>query len=507
MRNIQLKRTKQRLQRGLLGAHMLAFLPALCLGAYWSGGEIFLVTFALFTPLLYAVTGGFGGSMRPSTSVADQKPTLDEIAQDFLEVARHNGQTTACFQVGVTGIDTIARTLGDESAHDAGALIVSRLKSTLRDGDHVFQNGENRFVVFIAPGFRLKLDALLDIGKRLRDAVEEPASVSGTTQFLCASMGIASSLNFPRNTTPDTWLASASQALGEAQSNGPSTTRVWSERLSQTCQSRRTLREDLSQALSNGEIQAHFQPQISLHSGAIIGAEALARWEHPKRGCIGPAEFLRALQESGEMENLGKTILVQSLSALRRWDKAGLDVQTISVNFSDVELRNPTLPEHIKWEIDRFGLPAQRLGIEVLEHVISDTDDVIRRNLTVLADMGCRIDLDDFGTGHSSITTLQNFPIQRVKIDRSFVRGADTRAEQKRMLGAVLSMSECLELETLAEGVQTVEENGVLCDLNCQYAQGFLFAKPMSIAAFEDWVGAQQHAEVAATSQAIRRVK
>ena len=507
MRTIKIKQARQHVQHVLSGTHMLAFLPALCLAAFWGGGEILLVTFALFTPLLYAVTGGFGNRSRSDRLMTENVLTPATVSQDFLEIARHNGQTTACFQIGITGLEEIARRLGDEAARDAGNVVKGRLKSALRSGDHVFQTGESRFVVFLAPGFRLKLDGLLDLGKRLRAAVEEPLSLAGTTQFLFAAVGVASSLNFARNTTAETWMTSAAHALGEAASNGQSATRVWSDKLSQNHQARRALREDLSSALANGEIQAYFQPQVSVRTGSVVGMEALARWEHPKRGCIEPAEFLRAILDSGEMEELGKTVLAQSLAALRRWDDAALDVATVSVNFSDIELRNPNLPDHIKWELDRLELPSHRLAIEVLENVASNADDMIHRNLTKLATLGCRIDLDDFGTGNASVAALRHLPVKRIKIDRSLITSVDAHSDQKRMLRAVLSMSDCLGLETLAEGVETVGEQGILRDFGCQYAQVFLFAKPMPAKACEDWLRQNTDPDTMNQEQRIRRIQ
>lgn len=504
MRTIEFKRAKQHLRHTLAGTHMLAFLPALCLAAYWGGGEILLVAFALFIPVIYAAIGGFDRSLQSGASTSVAAPTPTDVSQDFLEIARHNGQTTACFQLGVSGFEDVARTLGDEAAHEARNVVKDRLKSALRSGDHVFQTEDNRFLVFVSPGFRLKLDGLLDLSKRLRTAVEEPLSLSGTTQFLSVAIGVASSLNFARNTTAETWIASAAQALAEAASNGPSATRVWSDKLSQSRQARRALREDLSDALANGLIQAYFQPQVSVRTGDVVGMEALARWDHPKRGCVGPSEFLRAIQDSGEMEILGKNMLAQGLSALRRWDQAGMNVATVSVNFSAIELRNPNLPDHIKWELDRLDLPSERLAIEVLESVASAADDIIHRNLERIASLGCRIDLDDFGTGNASITALRHLPVTRVKIDQSIIKEADRQSNQRRMLNAILAMSDQLNLETLAEGVETVGEQGVLRDAGCKYAQGFLFAKPMSVTDSEDWLREKQLQD---TAPPIRRIQ
>ncbi|MCK0149748.1 GGDEF domain-containing phosphodiesterase [Marivita sp. S6314] len=477
------------LRRGLQGPQMLAFLPALCLAAYWGGGEILLVLCALLTPLAYALTGGFGRMADADVSGGHQQPDPVEVAQQFLETAQHTGQTTACFQVEISDLSEIARTLDDAAADDARQQLIARFKSSLRDTDHVFPTGDARFTVLISPGYRLKLDSLLDVAKRMRASVEDPLSLGGTARHLSAAIGVASSLNFGRNATGENWLASATQALNEACLSGPSATRVWSDKLSRQCQTRTVMREDLAIAFEKGQIQAYFQPQVSVRTGLVSGMEALARWDHPVHGILAPASFLQALKDSGCMDRLGKVILSQALQNLFQWDKANLDVPSVSVNFSEIELRNPNLPEHISSELRKFGLTPQRLVIEVLETTVSnETDDILRRNLHSLADMGCAIDLDDYGTGHASITTLRQFPIDRLKIDQAFLRDADTKADKKQLLCAIQSMADHLNIATLAEGVETHGEHGVLQDLEIPYAQGFLYAEPQSPTDIAAWL-------------------
>lgn len=487
------------------GPHMLAFLPALCLAAYWGGGEVLLVICALGVPLFYAFYGGFSRTIAPVLE-EPAEPPLKTVAKDFMIAAQHHGQTAGCFQLSISGLEEVTHQLGDEAAREATTLIKDRLKSTLRESDHVYQTGDTRFVVLIAPNFRLKLDSLLELGKRLRDCVEEPFAISGTTRYLTTALGIAPSTSLGRNPEVDRWLDASALALSEAKSNGPSSVRVWSEKLARQNQSRRDMREDLVEALDKGQIQAHFQPQVSMANNLVTGMEALARWEHPTKGTIPPKMFLRALEDSGQMEQLGLSILAQALAALRRWDDAGFDVPTVSVNFSAVELRNPSLPEHIRWELQRLGLPAHRLSIEVLESVIFDgVDDVMRKTITELADMGCRVELDDFGTGHASITTLQTLPIHRVKIDQSFVKGAETAADKKRMLSAMLGLIAELELDSLAEGVETLTEHGVLKELGCKHAQGFLFAKPMPADETHEWLNKHYEAHAPSNVAYIER--
>jgi EAL domain-containing protein (putative c-di-GMP-specific phosphodiesterase class I) len=186
-------------------------------------------------------------------------------------------------------------------------------------------------------------------------------------------------------------------------------------------------------------------------------------------------------------------MLSNALVALTRWDKAGFRVPTVGVNFSSDELRNPRLADKLKWELDRFDLSPERLSVEVLETVMA-TDDhaVIVRNITALARLGCRIDLDDFGTGHTSITNIRRFAVHRLKIDRSFVTRVDQDRDQQRMIAAILSMAERLDLDTLAEGVETGPELATLAQLGCGHVQGFGIGRPMPFAATLEWLAAHK---------------
>jgi EAL domain-containing protein (putative c-di-GMP-specific phosphodiesterase class I) len=182
-------------------------------------------------------------------------------------------------------------------------------------------------------------------------------------------------------------------------------------------------------------------------------------------------------------------MMYHALTALKAWDSAGVDVPQVGVNFAGPELSNPGLVEKIKWELDRFDLSPERLAVEVLETVVASApDDTITRNINGLGKLGCRIDLDDFGTGHASIASIRRFSVSRIKIDRSFVIKADRDPEQQRMISAILTMAERLEVETLAEGVETVGEHALLAQLGCTHVQGFGIGKPMPFDQTLDWI-------------------
>ena len=266
------------------------------------------------------------------------------------------------------------------------------------------------------------------------------------------------------------------------------------------------LRKQVETALDGDLSVAHFQPQLSTDTGIVSGFEALARWKHPERGLLAPAEFLSAIMSTGLSTRLGEVMLYQTLNALRAWDRAGYHVPSVAVNFCKEELRNPKLVEKLRWELDRFDLAPSRLTIEILETVIAETDnDMVVRNIAALAEIGCGIDLDDFGTGHASITSIRRFAVNRIKIDRSFITRVDADPAQQRMVTAILSMAERLGLQTLAEGVETVAEHAMLAQLGCSHVQGYVIARPMP---FQDTIGwlEQHRMKLKATAKLGRRI-
>jgi diguanylate cyclase (GGDEF)-like protein len=496
-------------RRGTHGPQALAFLPALALAAFWIGGEPLLIVTALCTPLAFVFVNGTYGNNGVDPSLGRSpdfvnKSTAETLVQQGLDRARAANLSSACILVELDGLDEVLDRAGENTVDALRDLSLSRLRNTLRRDDTAVRLGDSRFLIVLGPSLRLDLEALLQLSTRLQNALEEPAAIENAMRYLSASLGFCGSPRLPKEATGQQMLEAAQVALAEAVANGPSAVRAWSEHMRLAHTEQKTLKSEVDRALSNGQIQPWFQPQVCTSTGRISGVEALARWIHPDRGIVPPAQFLRVLENSGRMEQLSEVILQHSLTSLRSWDKAGLDIPRVSVNFSDTELRDPRLVERIQWELDRFGLTPPRLGIEVLETVIANSPEgVVARNIIELGKLGCHIDLDDFGTGHASITSLRRFKVHRLKIDRSFVTRIDRDEEQHRMLAAVLGMADRLGLETLAEGVESVGEHALLAQLGCDHVQGFGIARPMPADQLVDW--AHQHADRIADAQRLGR--
>ncbi len=483
----------RRMCRGLEGPQFLAFIPALSLAAFWLGGEGALVSVALALPALYCALGAIS---RPGSVGLDRLTGLVERSEFLhaldraLATAAAEGSQTACVVLEIDDFADFGARHGDAAAEEVLRAAADRLRGALRTGDTLARIGEARFAVACAPAPRLDLEAAIQLAARLQRAVEQPVPLDATSIYMTASAGFCLAGRLP-GSAAEALTEAASVALAEAQAAGPAGIRAFAHGMPRRAKTG-VAGAEVAAALEAGQIVAWFQPQISTETGRISGFEALARWTHPERGAVPTSEFLPALESAGLMAQLGETMLYHALTALRAWDRSGLDVPRVSVNFSAAELRDPRLPDRIAWELDRFGLDPCRLGVEVLETVIARSpEDATTRGIRALGRMGCAVDLDDFGTGHASITALRRFDVSRVKIDRSLVAKCDRDPEQQRMVMAILSMSEQLGLDTLAEGVETAGEHALLAQLGCGHVQGYAIARPMPFEQTSEWIASQ----------------
>jgi len=479
------------------GSHTYVFVPALTLGSFWLGGEAALVGVSLLLPVFFAAASCF--SERPNEKRTRQNnlsgPASHEDVCQTLETAfsaaPRTGRTPACLIVELDDFDVLRKRYGLRASEDILCQADNRVRTVLRDRDVIAQMEKARFVIALAPVQRADLEALLQISGRIQSAIAEPLLIDAATIYLSASIGFCIAGDAPER-TGESLLEAADDALAEARLNANGAIRAYSHEMRNKARFRNVMSDDVESALENGQIQAWFQPQLSTDTGRITGFEALARWCHPERGVISPTDFLPAIENSGLSERLNEVMLFHALTALKSWDDAEFNIPSVAVNFSSQELRNPKFVDKIKWELDRFDLAPERLSVEILETVVAGPgDDTVTRNLTTLANLGCGIDLDDFGTGHASISNIRRFAVGRIKIDRSFITHVDKDQSQQRMVSAILSLAERLELETLAEGVETIGEHAMLSQLGCSHVQGFAVARPMS---FEDslpWIERQ----------------
>jgi EAL domain-containing protein (putative c-di-GMP-specific phosphodiesterase class I)/GGDEF domain-containing protein len=478
------------------GPQVLAFLPAVTLGAYWIGGEPYLLLTAVLVPAAFAAGGLFTRSLDRGDAPTLHRDGLpgrsSAVAHADALLAGGDGISPS-FTVLAVGIDDareVEERVGPAAFRDLAARIGDRIASAVRSTDFVAQTPPASFALILSSQRSGDLETLLQLCSRIQDAVAEPLALGGARVYLSASVGFARPGQTPVP-SGEALLSAAELAMSEAAAHGPGSLRSYAG-TSAPARPAGGLEAEIAEAVASGQIVPWFQPQVAADTGALTGAEALARWMHPTRGLLPPSEFLREAAAAGLSERLGAAMLHGALAALRSFDEKGLEVPRISVNFAAAELRNPGIVDRVRWELDRFGLAPGRLIVEVLETVIEDVgDDVVTRSLAGLSALGCGIDLDDFGTGHAAIGSIRRFSIQRVKIDRSFVRRIDTDTDQQALVSAMLLMSDRLGLDTLAEGVETAAEHAALVRLGCRHVQGFAIARPMPEAAFLNWLAAR----------------
>ena len=367
-----------------------------------------------------------------------------------------------------------------------------RLRNLLHASDVAARLEGPRFAIALTPYRRLDLASAIQLAASIQRAIAEPIVLAHGNLYITASVGFALASRLDKPTGAQI-LRAAGVAQLEASRDGPHAIRSYSPAMHQRINTSNGLRDEVLAALDDQSITAFFQPQIDLATGAVTGLEALARWQHPQRGLIPPCDFLPVLEKFGLMERLGQRMLSDALAALATWDQNGMHIPAISINMSNSELRNPHLVDHIMMDLDRHELAPERLVIEVLETVVvTGKDAITETNLRCLAAIGCGIDLDDFGTGHASITSIRKFAIQRIKIDRSFITNVDRDTEQQDMIAAILTMATRLKLSTLAEGVETSQEQEQLAQMGCQHMQGFALARPASFRDITRWMQTYQ---------------
>ncbi len=480
----------QRLAVGILAfarrPELLAFLPAVTLAAFWLGGEAALMATALAVPVAYAVAGLAGAGpardlVLPGVDPVTQLPLRDAAvrALDAALDAGGDGRGPACIVLAIDRADALARLHGHAAFGEILRRTGARIAGAVQRRDTVCRLDGACFAVALAPARGPDLEAVLQTAARLQDAVELDLDLDGTPVALGTALGVCLGGRAPAPGGA-ALLDAAVVAMEEAARQSPGAIRVHAAGMRHRLHDLADLRAALETALDEGQVQAFFQPQLSTDTGAITGVETLVRWRHPDHGLLRPADFLPDLLAAGLSERLGEVMLDGALRTLRRWDRAGHRIPTVTVNFSPEELRNPRLPERVQWELDRFGLAPERLVIDIREAVLAEPAcEVVAGTLHRLAGLGCGIDLDSFGTGRASIEAVRRFPVRRLKIGRGFVADLDADGAQRRTVAAVLALAERLDLDTLAVGVETPGEHAMLAQLGCRHVQGFAIARAM----------------------------
>jgi len=402
------------------------------------------------------------------------------LVDQALAAAQRNQQHGALLFVDLNRFKPINDTLG----HGVGDMLLQqiggRLRAALRQEDVVARLGGDEFVVALFDIARRDHAAV--VARKLLAAFVAPFVVDGRELRLGASVGISVYPEDGEDT--DTLLRQADIAMYRAKQGEQDGYVFYNHEMNQQALDRLALEHDLQRALERQELVVHYQPKVDIASGRIVGAEALVRWQHPERGMVSPGEFIPVAEETGTIVQIGAWVLDTACAQASAWRVSGLRPLTVAVNVSAREFA-PDLSEKVRKALRLHRLPAESLELEITESMLTHSTEGVIAMMEELTGLGVSLSLDDFGTGFSSLSYLKRFPIDTLKIDRSFVTGIPADGNDCAIAGAIVSMAKQLKHRVIAEGVETAEQLAFLKSLGCDEIQGYLYAPPLSAAAFE----------------------
>jgi diguanylate cyclase (GGDEF)-like protein/PAS domain S-box-containing protein len=368
--------------------------------------------------------------------------------------------------------DSLGHTVGDEML----VAVSKRLEESLRPGDTVARLGGDEFSVILDD---ITGDSeVLHITERIQKKLSLPFNLNGQEVFTTASIGIAFSTNgYDR---PEHLLRDADIAMYHAKTNGRARHEIFNIEMYDKAVARLQLETNLRQAIKQNELRLQYQPIVAMQTGGIKGLEALVRWNHPVIGLINPTEFIPLAEETGLIVQLGEWVIKEACRQLSIWQKQfpSEPPLTISVNISSKQL-SPGLLEHIKLVLEETCVAPESFIVEITESVIMENAETVAPLLLRLKDMKVKLHIDDFGTGYSSLSYLHRFPVDMLKIDRSFISRLGSNGENLKIVKAIAALAHSLNMNVIAEGVETEEQFLRLKRLKCGYMQGFLFSRPL----------------------------
>jgi diguanylate cyclase (GGDEF)-like protein len=370
--------------------------------------------------------------------------------------------------------DSLGHAVGDELLK----IFADRLQRSIRPGDIVARLGGDEFAV-LADDVATPEDAI-GLAERIHEALQEPFDIDGQSIFTSASIGIAKSAERYRD--GDELLRDADIAMYSAKELGGANHKLFDSDMHVVMVSRLQLETDLRQAIERNELRVAYQPILDLATMDVIGMEALLRWKHPLKGTIRPREFITMAEETGLILPIGEWLFRQVMSDLRHWRaELGGDIadRFVSINLSDREFIQPELVSRVRATLQEFDIPAELVEFELTERMLMHYVGLQTEILNQLREIGIRIAIDDFGTGYSSLSRLQRLPIDKLKIDQSFVANLQAGNEQVELVRTILAMGHNLGMQCVAEGIETTAQYEMLKELGCEMGQGFLFARPL----------------------------
>ncbi len=418
-----------------------------------------------------------------TTGLPNRELLADRIAHAIAGHRSDDHETIAVLLLDLDRFKVINESLGHTAGDRLLAAVGQRLIHGLRPGDTVARFGGDEFGIVLDPV--VDADEARRIADRIGAELRSPFSLNGREWFVSASMGIA--LAEPGRATPDELLREAEIAMVRAKGDATQRHHTFEPSMSDQTMERVDLENDLRLALERAELRVHYQPIVNLDTEAVVGFEALVRWQHPTRGLVPPMAFIPMAEETGLIVPLGRWVLETACRQAALWRRSrpatpDAAAPFVSVNLSARQFAAADLVEDVTAILAETGLEPGALELEITESVVMDQSETGIRVLRELRDHGVRLVLDDFGTGYSSLAYLKHLPLDTIKIDRSFVAGLDEVADRS-IVDAVIALAHGLKIGVVAEGIETRRQAERLRELGCVLGQGYLFSRPVPAAA------------------------
>ena len=409
------------------------------------------------------------------TGLANRALFEDRLTLALARGRRHAGQVAVVF-IDLDDFKTVNDSLGHAVGDELLRATAQRLATSLRAQDTAARFGGDEFAILLED--LSGPDEAWQIAERLRRALEPPLVIDGRKIASSASLG----LECPgTNATADDVLGNADLAMYAAKDAGKGRVARFEPVMREQLVERMELGSELGLAVERDELFLEYQPLVELDTGRISGVEALIRWQHPTRGRLAPDRFIALAESNGHIVAIGRWVLQTACAQLSCWQehRPGAADLEISVNVSTRQLADPEFPDDVRSAIDASGIDPSRLTLEITEHLLLEDGDLMQERLRALKEIGVRLAVDDFGTGYSALSYLQAFPVDVLKIDRSFVSGIDHDPERACLVQGIVEMGHNLRLSVVSEGIEEAGEAALMREFQSQYGQGFLFSKPV----------------------------
>ncbi|MDO8413812.1 MAG: EAL domain-containing protein, partial [Gallionellaceae bacterium] len=428
------------------------------------------------------------------TDLPNRVLLMDRLAQAIVYAEREHHKVAIMF-LDLDSFKGINDTLGHQIGDKLLQSVASRIRSAARASDTVSRQGGDEFVIML-PDIE-DADAVSLIAAKLLEAISQPYLIDGNEIDITTSIGISV---FPEDgRDSDVLIKYADAAMYHAKANGRNNYQFFTDEMNRRALDRMAIDKKLRHALERNEFYLHYQPQVDLRTGRIIGVEALLRWDHPEVGLIPPDKFIHIAEENGLIIPIGEWVLREACRQNSAWRSLGLPDIVMVVNLSAVQFRQPNLGEIIMDSLRTSGLDSSGLELEITEGAVMQDAEAVVLLLHKLKDLGIKLAVDDFGTGYSSLSYLKRFPIDKLKIDQSFVRDITIDQNDAAIVTTIISMARNLNLKAIAEGVETADQLAFLVQQECDEMQGHYFSQPMSANNFAELLASGRQAEQTST--------